>query len=336
MKRNTAGMKIGDAVQVMQSDLRVAPWRRAATWTNDSGAELSATEIIQRAGLDWDVVKAPLNASVLTESGVLTVEVPDKVANVRVNKDGTSGGALGITSPSYTIIQNTEIADIIDGVTYEAGAMYDSAGELKGGSQIYVAAKMPDTITVGGLDPVDTYIIGRNGHDGMHSLSFQIKHLRLSCLNGMAGWKNFSTVSLKHTSRMDVRVQQIRETLQIIYSEADGFTAFAEGLLSQRITDQKFFGLVQTMFPVDTDATDRSKASVERTRESVIGIYRGSTQENIHGTSWGAYQAFVEYADWARPVRNGKADAEFVRAERSMLGATENMKSRALELVLAR
>jgi phage/plasmid-like protein (TIGR03299 family) len=329
----TTSPKVGDSVKVTDSRLRTAPWRTRASWINDTKAGVSAAEVITKAGLDWTVEKAPLTATVLTNSGVTSVEVPGRIATTRVNADG-SAKVLGVVSPSYSVVQNAEIADIIDGVTYEAGALYDSAGEIKGGSRIYIAAKMPETVTIGGTDAVDTYIVASNGHDGNQALRIEVKHLRLICTNGMAGWQNLSGVSLKHTSKMDVKVQQIRQTLKVIYAEAEAFHGFATDLLSQPMTDQRFWRIIQEAYPLDDDATDRQVNAVTRTRETVMDIYRGDTQQNIRHTAWGAWQAFVEYADWAHPVRAAKG-ADLVRAERNLLGGTDDIKSRALELITA-
>lgn len=329
---NTTSPKVGDSVEVTDKALRRAPWRTCATWINDTKAQVSAAQVIENAGLGWTVEKAPLSATVLTDHGVTTVEVPGKIATTRVNPDG-SAQALGVVSPSYTVVQNTEIADLIDGVTYEAGAIYDSAGEIKGGSRIYIAAKMPETVTVGDGDRIDTYLVATNGHDGNQALSIQIKHLRLLCTNGMSGWANLTGVTLRHTSRMDVKVQQIRQTLGLIYREAQEFQVQAAALATQTITDQKFWSIVQAVFPIASDATDRQVASVTRTRETVLDIYRGGTQENIKGTAWGAWQAFIEYADWARPVRAKGAD--LARAERFMAAQGEDIKTHALHLITA-
>lgn len=329
---NTTSLKVGDSVEVTDKALRRAPWRTCASWTNDTKAQVSAAEVIENAGLGWTVEKAPLSATVLTDHGVTTVPVPGKIATTRVNPDG-SAKVLGVVSPSYSVVQNAEIADLIDGVTYEAGATYDSAGEIKGGSRIYIAAKMPETVTVGDGDQVNTYLVATNGHDGNQALTIQIKHLRLLCTNGMTGWANLTGITLRHTSRMDLRVQQIRETLRLVYREAQEFQAHAAELANQPITDQKFWSIIREVFPIDADATDRQVASVTRTRETVWDIYRGGTQANILGTAWGAWQAFIEYADWARPVRTKGAD--LARAERFMVGQGDDIKARALHLITA-
>lgn len=333
MSNTIPARKVGDFVEVTDARLRNAPWRSAGSWINESqDRDITAADVLVRAGLDWTVEQTPLTTTLLTASGVTTVEVTNRVSNTRVNRDG-SAASLGIVSPSYTVVQNEETADLIDGITYEAGALYDAAGALKGGKRIYVAAKLPETVTVGGIDPVDTYLVISNGHDGRHGLSVEIKHLRLICTNGMSGWRNHSSMTLRHTRNMEGKVQQIRETMRLVYAESQGFSELAEGLLSTEITDQKFWSIVQAVFPVDDDASDRQKASVQHTRESVLGIYRGATQENIHGTAWGAWQAFVEYADWTRPVRANGAAAEYARAERNMLGKMERPKDRALALI---
>ena len=337
-KMNTKGQpaRQGDTMPVTDADLRNAPWRTAGSWVNLDAQHVSAADALALAGLDWEVVHTELTASVITEHGVTNVPVLDKRATTRVNSDG-SASVLGITSPTYSIVQNRDSADLIDGITYEAGAIIDSAGEIKGGKRIYVAARMPETVSVGKIDPVDTFLLITNGHDGTHGLSVEIKHLRLLCTNGMTGWARFASMTLRHTSRMDVRVEQIRQTMGLVYKEAAGFSTWAEGLLDNAITDRQFDQIIQAAFPVltDDDATERQVNAAQRTRDALHSIWSGPTQENIHGTAWGAYQAFVEYAQWGRNVRANGQDADIARAERQLLGASDRLTERALHLLTA-
>lgn len=322
----------GDTMPVTAADMRHAPWRRAGSWVNNAQQNVSAADALAHAGLDWEVVHTELTASVITEHGVTSVAVPDKRATTRVNSDG-SASVLGITSPTYSIVQNTQTVDLIDGITYESGAIIDAAGEINGGKRVYVAAKMPETVNVGGTDPVDTFLLITNGHDGTHGLSVEIMHLRLLCTNGMVGWGRQRSITLRHTSRMDVRVEQIRQTLGLVYKEAAGFATWADDLLNTKTTDQQFWDLVSQVVPVDDDATERQRNAVDRTHDALWSIWNGPTQENIHGTAWGAFQAFVEYGQWGRNVRANGKDVEIARAERQLLGASDRLTDRALALL---
>jgi len=327
----TADSKVGDSMEITAADLRTAPWRAAATWINSGDEQHTARDVLVAAGLDWCVEKSPITTSLISVQGVQTLDIADKVANIKVHNG--VGTVVGVTSPSYSILQNEEVTDFLEETIQVSGAAYDSAGELKNGSLVYFAAKMPQGITIDGNDSLDTYIVIKNGHDGGTPLVLEIKHIRLLCTNGMAGWKNMNRVSIRHTSRMAARHDEVRRALQIVNAEHELFQQQVQGLYELSMTDNKFKKIVEQAFPLDKDATLRTQNSVEATRETVWGIYRGDTQRNIHGTQWGAWQAFVEYADWSRPVRNGKADAGIFRAERHMLGATDAFKERTFDLV---
>jgi phage/plasmid-like protein (TIGR03299 family) len=332
--RNTRGdiAKVGDTMTVTDAALRCAPWRAIATWVNHNRDDVSAADAITAAGLDWRVEHTPLTTTVLTPVGVTTVTLDDKVSTTRVNADGTAV-PLGITSPTYTIVQNPDIADLVDGITYEAGATIDSAGMVRNGKRVVIAARMPETVMVGGQDAVDTFLVITNGHDGTHGLTCEVKHLRLQCTNGMTAWGRMAGITLRHTSRMEARVDDIRRTLRIAYNEGTRFQHWADELLAQSVTNSEFDAIVRAAFPVDDDATDRTRRSVDRTRTAVWDIYRGDTQANIHGTAWGAYQAFVEYAEWAQPVRAAGVDRDVARGERFLLGGSQRVADRALAII---
>ncbi len=136
-------------------------------------SEFTAAQAMEHARLGWwNVRKEHLQAVVVTDSGVSTIDVPDRFATVRTNPVTGAPEALGVVGPSYVPIQNEEHCDLLDALVDESGAHFETAGSLKGGRQVFITMKMPDTMQVGGIDPVDTYLTACNSHDG--SMAFRL------------------------------------------------------------------------------------------------------------------------------------------------------------------
>lgn len=314
-------------MRVTNAKARKAPWINAASWTNLDEADFSAGQVLENAGLNWSVEHNPLFAHVADSK----IEVPNKVATTRINHDG-SASVLGITSPTYSIVQNHAIVDLIDAVTYETGAKIVSAGELRGGRKIFFAAKLPTSLNIGGIDPVDTYLTATNTHDGTDSVRFEIQQLRLVCTNGMTRWTKTSSISFRHTSRMDVRVEDVRNTLDITLKATEEFSMMAENLLAQTASNADFWTIVKDLMPIDEDnMTTRQIESVQDRRNTLLNIWNGETQENIKGTKWGIVQAFAEYDQWTRPTYSKATDAAY--AEKFMLNQGQTLTERVLTLI---
>lgn len=310
------------SVQVTNALLRKAPWIRSASWINETNETVSASTILNDANLNWSVEHAPLFA----EINDTKVQVENKSATTRINNDG-SMSVLGITSPTYSIVQNSDIVNMIDAVTYESGANFVSAGELRGGRKIFFASKLPETLQIGGIDPVDSYLLATNTHDGTDSFKFQLMQLRQICTNGMVGWTKTKSISFRHTSRMDVQVEDVRQTLKVTLKATEEFSALANNLIEKEVTNSEFWSIVTDLLPIDQDEmTMRQIESIQDRRSTLQGIWNGSTQENIKGTAWGVVQAFAEYDQW---VTSGRSKDDSVRAEKFMLNQGQSLTEQA-------
>lgn len=319
------------SVEIQVPGRRKSPWINTATWVNTNNDQLSAAQVLENAKLDWEVQHTPLSTTAINNDGVTVVQLEDKVATTRVNKDG-SASVLGITSPTYSIVQNSEIVDIVDSVMYESGAIFESAGELRGGKKIFMAAKLPDTLdlTIKNIDPVNAFLIASNTHDGTDSLRFEIKYLRLVCINGMTRWTNASSISFRHSARMNVKIENVRETLGLVLKSTEEFNLLSSSLMEKKVANSDFWTIVKDLLPVEEYMTDRQVSNVEERRGALLGIWNGSTQENIKGTAWGIVNAFTEFEQWTRTTR--KAD-DFAAGERFMMNQGSTLSDKVLAMV---
>lgn len=315
---------------------REVPWHHLGVITQ--GAQ-TVEDALRLAQLDWDVVKSDdaVQVPVLTDNGVVMVDAPDRYMTYRDHpKLGLQG--LGVVGKQYTVIQNREAFDFLNNLTHESGAVFETAGSLRGGSQVFVSMKMPQHISIGeGTDTVDLYLVCTTSHDGSKAFTVFITAVRPVCANtvamGLATAKN--TWYLRHTSNVKGKVQQARDALQMVIRYRDAFQAEADRLVSTAMTEREFSVFAEKLFPVSDKMSSLQIMRAEASRGDLAGLWRAPTQQNVANTRWAAFNAVTEWADWVKPVKAGKRDADVARAERVFLGAVEPIKQKALALLSA-
>lgn len=260
----------------------------------------------------------PLQAVEPRPDGVHTLDVPG-FATVRTHPFTGQPEALGVVGAGYTPIQNEEHAEFLNHLTDQSGAVFETAGSLRGGRQVFVTLQMPQSMKVGGTDQVDLNIAALNSHDGTSAFRVLVTPVRVVCANTQsAALRNHvSSISIRHTSGATAAVQAARDVLGLTFAYGEAFQAEAERLIDTTLTDAAFDGLVSQVFgPADRDAPVRARnAEAQRRRTLFVLFADAETQAGIRGTAWAGYQAVTEYVDHYAPVRD-KVDAAAARATR--------------------
>jgi phage/plasmid-like protein (TIGR03299 family) len=313
---------------------REIPWHKLGTITD--GAQ-TAEEALRLAQLDWKVYKSedPINTTVLTEDGVVTLQVDGKFVTYR-NHPKAGYEALGIVGNQYTVIQNTEAFDFLNALADESGAVFETAGSLNGGRQVFMSMKMPNAIELaGGQDTVDLYLMATTSHNGSKAFTAAITPIRPVCANTVAIALSQATSKwyLKHTSNVTGKVQQAREALGLVFKYEAEFEKAVNGLAATKMSDKEFNVFLETLIKVPAKATERQEVKVQDKRAEIASLWNAPTQQNVKGTAWAAFNAVTEWSDWARPMRASKGNEEMLRAERLLGGLGEPLKNRAFALL---
>jgi phage/plasmid-like protein (TIGR03299 family) len=311
---------------------REVAWHKLGTVTENA---LTAQDALKTAQLD-SLVKVSEEPIFTTVDGT-KIELDKKFLTYRNHpKKGLT--ALGVVGNRYTPIQNSEAFDFLNVLADESGAVFETAGSLGNGERVFMTMKFPDTMTLGGVDLIDNYIMAVNSHDGSSAFTVAVTPIRAVCTNTVRLALNSAKakISLKHTSGATQKVQQARETLGIVWKYQEAFQNEVELMLSQKFTDNDYKKFIEVIIPEPKgkEVTERQKNSVERTRAELMGLWNAPTQQIVANTRWAAYNAVVEYADWVKPVRGGD-DKDALRAEKIILGNGEKIKEKA-QLLLAK
>lgn len=308
---------------------RVSQWSRAG---KDVTKAMTAEEAIKLGGLDFKVRVSEQPVSVIVKEQVL--EIQNKFMTYGEYNDGKLL-PFGVVGNRYTPIQNQEAFDFLNNIVDESGAIYHTAGVT--GSKCWINMKLPETITVAnGADALETYLTCVNSHDGSSSFKVYVSHLRLICTNGLKGIVRDanSEIALRHTQGATLKVQQARESLNLVWQYQESFEREVQKLIDTPMTDKQYVKFVETLIPEPKpDSSQRKINSVQGVREELLGLWKAPTQQIVANTAWAAYNAVTEYVDWFRPVRGGE-DKDTLRAEK-MLSGNSKLKSRAFDLLSA-
>ena len=305
---------------------REVAWHKLGTVTTDS---LTAEDALKTAYLDWQVLKSEQPVGVMVENEYITTG--DKFATYRFHPKTKKAEALGVVGNRYTPVQNAEAFSMLNNIADESGAVFETAGSINNGKKVFMTMKLPNTLQIGGIDPVDLYLMAWNTHDGTSSFQIVVTPIRVVCQNTLTAAIGTakSTFALRHTTNVGGKVQQAREALGLTFKYVEAFEKQAEALLSQKMTDKEFYSLVEKMIPIDEEDS-RARNLADTARGTLNALWIAPTQTNIAGTKWAAYNAFTEYADWARPVKSAQDSA---RAIRIVTGAGDAFKNKALALL---
>lgn len=284
----------------------------------------------------WNVRKTPILAQV----GEQQVPMPNRYAVVRDNPV-TAGqiDVLGDVGTAYRVIQNEELAGLLDTLVDESGAHFETAGAIDGGRKVFVSMKLPGHIKVGGVDPVDNYIAAMTSHDGWLPTSVMVTPIRVVCQNTMnLAFRQASNIfRVRHTSGAHrAIVQQAREALDFTFDYLDGFQAEAEELVNTTMTAERFEQIVTAEFG-PAGGKDAPKATATRwdnkLGEMLTLFADSNTHERVRDTAWAGLNALTEWHDHYAPVRGVSAEDEGMARSRKAL-LLPGFKNRAREIIL--
>ncbi|MFE6305054.1 DUF932 domain-containing protein [Nocardiopsis sp. NPDC057823] len=296
---------------------RVDAWHRLGTVLPDT---FSGATALRTARLDrWNVHTTPLQ---ITEGGT-TLAVPDAYATVRTHPETGLPDVLGVVGDRYRPVQNEELTDVLEAIIDQSGAHFETAGSLRGGREIFVTMRLPETMRVGGTDELDLYVAALNAHDGSAAMRLIVSPVRIVCANTQAAALRDarSVYSIRHTSGATTKIAEARQALGMTFTYLEGFQTEAERMIDQTLTDGRFMDILRAeVWPEPTDPTDRQTANRRAILAEAERLFtEAPTQAAIRGTAWAGYQSVVEYLDHYAPVRNGRVTAEVARAERTLI-----------------
>ena len=322
--------------------VRQVPWHGLGVVLDDYPKSID--EALDKAGLGWKV----------THGDVLVVKAPEwtddfgarhpaeliPAKGFKANVREDTGEVLGIVSDEYEVVDNRDAFRFLDALI--GSEMYfETAGSLWGGRRVWVLARLPEYVELGG-DLSATYAYVANSHDGSMAVTSAATPVRIRCANtlGVAlrqaehGKNAERTFRFRHTGDLVAKFAEARKVLGMTINYERQFKVIADRLALEPISAHRLeHRVLRRLWVIDEGMGRRARENRERTIENVLGIFQGrgpagDTTGNSPGTKWTAFNAVAEHLDYGRryTTRTNQVQRSFEDTA---------LKQRALELVVA-
>ena len=256
--------------------------------------------------------------------------VPDQFVTVR---DDT-GDPLGVVGARYTPFQQRRVFDFLEDLADTHGVLWESAGALRGGRRVFVTMQIPQSVIVdrGGLDDeIRLYIVAINSHDGSSQMDTLVTPWRVVCGNterfALADAKY--RLGIRHTSGALDRLEEARRTLGLTLAYGKAFETEETALVRTDLAIDQFHAVLADLWPLDDDATDRTRTIARKRTERLDAMFRTET-ERAGRTAYAGERAITDYLDHVAPRRPGTTMTEEIARATALMEDTDgDMKTRA-------
>lgn len=297
------------------------PWHALGTKLDGPMTSLQA---IQAAHLDYDVTKEKLYLSDGRQAPAYCTMTSDTHA------------MLGVVGEQYTPLQNRAAFEFFDVLVGEGQARFETAGALGQGERVWLLARMEGgTFEAVKGDPIATFNLLSNSHDGSSGVEDRFTSERVVCANtlAMALRGSAAVVKIRHTQSVEARVKLAAGILATYQRHFALFKDAMCHLAKVRITDAMVEEFEQGMFgKVDETPEGRGRTILMNKLakfEELLVKGAGTDIPGVCGTAYGMVNAYTEWADFHSQVK-GTTD----RTSAIIFGNAAKEKERALELAL--
>lgn len=302
----------------------------------------TADEALAAGYLNWRTHLVPIQTMPLVggaQDGAV-VTLPDHRAVVRSD----NGAVLGVVGSRYTPVQNTEVFEMIrDGVERITGqaVKIESCGSFKGGAITFTCVHTHQ-FEVGKGDPVRTYAMFGNSHDGSAAFSCINTSVRTVCNNtynmGIAEAKRGGTYhAVRHTRNIHLKVERIMRELYLGVEAAQQFETEAVRLANRKPKADRVQEIYEQVYiaALGKPEDDRAKRKAQNTVSDWairLGNDRNSLGNGTDGSLWAMFNSITEWVDHERTVRNDNAER---RMHANIYGDAADLKGRIWDAIYA-
>jgi len=301
------------------------PWHGLG---NPVPRDLTAAEMIQAAGLDWEVKLRPARGArqINRKKEFSRYEV------VRVPRPNTMEDEvlLGLVSRRYQPLQNVEAFGFFDPIVCEGQAYFETAGSLGEGERVWVMAKMPDAMVVVPGDECFRYLLLSNTHSGQGSVSVKFTTVRVVCQNTLmlAMKDGQKAYRVRHSMQMQTKLDELAQFLAIAQEVFVKAQEQFRWLAKVRMNGERLEHYFDAVYPRST--AQKKDGRKPQRWQHLCEIYESQEDlqlAGVRGTLWGAYNAITRLEDYKKPRHEERPGR---RLERTWFGDGANTKLRAL------
>ena len=197
---------------------------------------------------------------------------------------------------------------------------------------MFVCAELPDWIEVGS-DQVRRFVLVSTSRTGTGAVRATVTPIRVVCNNTLRAALDGAR-AVYRVAHLGDPTAQLHEARAVLGMTVDYYAQFArlgDRLASQTISESALRGVLERLYPHDSQLGGRALANRSHARDAVLSLFRdGETVGNAPGSKWAAWNAICEFSDHHGSLPRTPEGAFLRRTE-----DPHAIKSRALELVSA-
>jgi phage/plasmid-like protein (TIGR03299 family) len=244
---------------------------------------------------------------------------------------------LGVVGPSYTPLQNLEAFEWFNAFIEAGFVEFETAGSLFNGRKIFILAKIKsDAMDIQKDDPVESFILLSNSHDGSTAVRVGYTPIRVVCNNTLklAHQDNKSQlIRVRHTYQVQNNITAIAETMDLVNQQ---FLATAEKfkwLASRDIVTTDLERYIRQVFSIkslESYLSDEEEADNKSIKiiEAVTERFESEDNQNW----WTAYNSVQGYLQHEQGSSRSSLEGRY---DKMWFGNKDVLNRKALELALS-
>ena len=276
------------------------PWHGLGTKVP---ADLSPEQMLEVAGLDWEVEKKDLYFFESDEPDACVEHAPGKQVLVR-KSDNT---ILDFVGDDWNPLQNAEAFEFFNDFVVSGDMSMETAGSLDNGRRVWALAKVHDAFEVFKDDVVENYLLFSNPHKYGMSIDIRMTPIRVVCNNTITLALDLDAsrmVKVNHRSVFDG--DMVKQTLGVAKEKLATYKEAAQFLAKKKFKKESLNEYLNRLWPASAAKTE--KARKEAKNSNLIVLSRNATQaydvmetqpgaEFGRGTWWSAFNAVTYSVD---------------------------------------
>lgn len=291
---------------------------------------LTPTQALAQAHLTWDVLKVPIHFRRKGAAGF------EEITTHRATVRGDDSRLLGVVGEQYRVIQNRELAGLVEALAGEGAAVVECCGALRGGRRIFFTLRIPRQLRVGRDDRIQPYLVLASSHDGSLALRLLLTSVRVVCQNTLSlALKGASaSVVVRHVGDVRSRIEEARRVLGLSTRHFGQLEEHLDELASVAIDDEQARTYFREVVPLPEKPSDLQRRRVAAVRAQLLDNFRSGAGHELAGaTLHGAFQAVAEHASHQRRLRGRTLVQQAERRFEGLLlgGPAQVLEQRAFE-----
>ena len=293
------------------------PWHGLGTRVP---ADLTPEQMLEAAGLDWEVQKIEAFAKV----GGKNVSV-NRSALVR----STDNKILDVVSNDWNPVQNQEAFEFFNDFISEGEMEMHTAGSLQAGKIVWALAKVKDSFALFGGDKVESYLHFSNFHKYGCSTDVRFTPIRVVCNNTLTLSLNTKVERMvKISHRREFDGDNVKLMLGVAAEKLAKYKEMAKFLGSKRYNDENIVEYFKRVFPIAGNGGGVKK-ELSKNADLALSILETQPGANFaEGTWWQAANAVTYVTDH---LAGRSADTRLTSA---WYGAHKGLKLKAMEMAV--